>query len=74
MSDAHMTLAGAADPGGVAATRFAVLDSPATATLLDELIAECVLEAMEAPGFDTGFKDGLMFSIAVGALSVAASA
>ncbi|MDX6758063.1 MULTISPECIES: daptide-type RiPP [Streptomyces] len=31
------------------------------------------LEAMEAPGFYTGFKDGLMFSIAVGALSVAAS-
>ncbi|MFF5502536.1 daptide-type RiPP [Streptomyces roseolus] len=31
------------------------------------------LEAMEAPGFYTGFKDGLMFSIAVGALSVAAT-
>jgi hypothetical protein len=31
------------------------------------------LEAMEAPGFYTGFKDGLMFSLAVGALSVAAT-
>ncbi|MCZ7417068.1 daptide-type RiPP [Streptomyces sp. WMMC897] len=31
------------------------------------------LEAMEAPGFYTGFKDGLTFSIAVSALSVAAT-
>jgi hypothetical protein len=32
------------------------------------------LEAMEAPGFYTGFKDGLTFSMAVATVSVAAAA
>ncbi|MTE21826.1 hypothetical protein F0L17_22465 [Streptomyces sp. TRM43335] len=32
------------------------------------------LEAMEAPGFYTGFKDGLTFSLAVSTLSVGAIA
>ncbi|QKW04965.1 hypothetical protein HUT18_18155 [Streptomyces sp. NA04227] len=31
------------------------------------------LEAMEAPGFYTGFKDGLTFTVAVGTLSVGAA-